>query len=189
MALVGGPILLLAAGCISLLPSAETTVNSPWGSFDEAKLAFDRIVPHETTAAGLKELGFDPFSTPNIEILTYLDIIQRFMPNPSIKPGDLDEDLRACISVRDCCVAYEVDVREVESWRYGNVLLDVFGFRRKTREAGWEFKALIVLRDDIVVYKLWGGKPRLNESRKRKNPLGPLQESGDLLLEAGKGAL
>ena len=47
---------------------------------------------------------------------------------------------------------------------------------RKTRETGWNFKALVVLNCGKVVYKLWSGGPGLERCETKKKPLGPLQE-------------
>lgn len=174
-------LVLLVTGCAFLLPSAKITVRSPWKSFNHAKETFDRIIPYHTTKEDLKALKFDPLTTPNIDIITYLDIIQRFMENPSIKTSDLAEGLQDCIAAKDKCRAYEIFIKNVKRKRKGNAFLDIFNFKRVHKETGWEFRALIVMREDLVVYKLWGGKPAIDETVKKKNPLGPLQESEDIL--------
>ncbi|MDP2166902.1 MAG: hypothetical protein Q8J64_01065 [Thermodesulfovibrionales bacterium] len=179
-------IVFMTSGCSSLLPQARQTTRSPWETFDEAKAAYDRIIPYETTTAELRELGYDPFSTPNIKILTYLDIVERFMANPSIKKQDLDEGVQSCLELKNYCSAYEAAPQNITSKRYGNVLLDLFNFRRKTKESGWKFTALIVLVDRVVVYKLWGGNPIIDNYSEKKNPLGPLQETEDIVREATK---
>ena len=180
--------LLVAAitmsGCGSLLPSSKHTSKSPWDSFEDAKTAFDKITPYETTTTEMQALGFDPFTTPNIRIHTYVDIMDRFMPNPSMKKEDLAEGIQFCIDAKEGCSAYEFDPQVIKSKRYGNVLLDLFNFRRKSTETGWRFEALVVIIDDIVVYKLWGGNPIIDQNKETKNPLGPLQNSGDILKEA-----
>jgi hypothetical protein len=177
-------ILVFTAGCGSLLPSSKQTTRSPWHTFADAKAAFDKIIPFQTSAKEMRELGFDPFSTPNIEILTYVDIMNLFMPNPSINIEDLDEGIRACIKAKSICTAYEFDPQILHSERHGNVMLDLFNFRRKTVESGWRFEALIVLVNDTVVYKLWGGNPIIDQQRDTKNPLGPLQNTGDMFRRA-----
>ncbi|KAF0146007.1 MAG: hypothetical protein FD156_375 [Nitrospirae bacterium] len=177
-------LVLASAGCGSLLPSVKQTTRSPWETFDEAKNAFDKIILYKTSTEELQRLGFSPFSTPNIKIITYLDIIQRFMANPSIKKEDLDNGLQTCIDAKSNCSAYEVQPKFIASQRYGSVLLDLFNFSRKTHQSGWEFEALIVIVHDTVVYKLWGGKPAIDESKETKNPLGPLQDASDLLFDA-----
>src|SRR4030066_2431409 len=183
-------IALITVGCGSLLPSVkETTKTYWWGSFDEAKIAFEQIIPYKTTIEELQKLGFDPFQTPNLKILTYLDIIQRFMFNPSIKKEELDEVIQNCIDAKTDCRAYEIQLKNITKKRYGNVFLDLLNFKRSTKESGWEFEALIVIVNNNVVYKLWGGKPIIDESMEIKNPLGPLQNPSDLLIDTTKGML
>jgi len=179
-------ILLLMTGCSSssYLPSGKETVRSPWQNFNDVKTAFDKITPHKTDREALKSLGFDPFTTPNIEMINYLDITRRFMPNQSIRKEDLDQSLQRCLDQRDHCHAYEVLLRQASQERYGNVFFDLFNFRRKTQLTGWEFRAIIVMQDDLVVYKLWGGKPNIDENRDQKNPFGPFQSSEKLLWHA-----
>ena len=103
------------------------------------------------------------------------------MFNPSIKKEDLDQGIQACIDARINCRAYEIKLQNILRKRYGNVFLDVFNFRRRTHETGWEFEALIVMVNGTVVYKIWGGTPVIDESREIKNPLGPLQDPTDIL--------
>ncbi len=176
-------ILLGGSGCSSsaYLPSARETVQSPWQDFNDVKASFDQIIPYQTNAQELKAMGFDPFTTPNMQMINYLDITQRFMPNQSIKKEDLDQGLQHCLNERDRCHAYEVNLRQMKQDRYGNVFFDLFNFRRKNKLTGWEFKAIIVMQDDLVVYKLWSGKPKIDENRDHKNPFGPLQSSEQLL--------
>lgn len=172
---------LILTGCTSLLPSSKTTTESPWETFDDAKKNFDRILPYKTKNEDLKALSFHPYATENVEILTYLDIIQRFMPNPSIQMKDLDPGLQDCLKYKELCYAYEINIQNMKSKRFGNVVLDLFSFKRKSEDYGWNFKALIVLNEDLVIYKLWGGKPNTHEFREHNKPLGPLQESESIL--------
>lgn len=167
---------LLQAGCASMFSSGRTSVKSPWGDFAEAKAAFDEIKPGQTTKEELKDLGFDPFTNPNVRILTYLDIQNRFLPNDSIRREDLPEAVRASLAAQERSQAYELDITVTHSKRYGNLFLDMLSFNRKTRETGWNFKALILFNDGTVVYKLWSGQPMVERYEQRKRPLGPLQE-------------
>jgi hypothetical protein len=167
-------------GCSALLPTVKRTTPSPWQSFHEAKASFDKIAPYKTTKEGLKQLGFDPFLTPNVKILTYLDIATAMTSDTK---KSIDKGLEACIKAKNECHAYEFEPKIIKRKRYGNFWLDFFNFRKKIRETGWKFKAFIVVVNDTVVYKLWGGDPLIEEKTDIKNPLGPLQDSGDLLIE------
>jgi hypothetical protein len=177
-------IAFLLQGCASssMLPSAQVETITPWQSFDEAKAAFDRIEPNRSTLRDIRALGFDPHLTANIQILTYVDIINRFRPTQAIGKEDLAPAIRQCLEVKDECRAFEVKSSNIHRQRYGNVLADLFSFRRRTRETGWQFEALIVMDDGLVIYKLYGGKPTIENYEDRKNPLGPLQSTESLML-------
>jgi len=158
-----------------MLPSSRQTATGRWNTFEEAKAAFDRIVPNRTTVAELEGLGFSPLGTTNVRILTYLNIIQRFMINPSIRKEDLDEGLQVCLTAKANCRVLEFQLRHVEQQRHGGVFADLFKFKRKTQQTGWEFEAMIAVVDNVVVYKLWSGRPSIDETREISNPLGPIQ--------------
>jgi hypothetical protein len=89
------------------------------------------------------------------------------------------EGIPICINAKAECQAYKFEPKIIHTKRYGNVFLDLFNFKRKSQESGWQFSALIVLIDDTVVYKLWSGNPLINEDLETRNPLGPLQNPGD----------
>ena len=162
--------------CSTLLPSAKQYTESPWESHDAVKNAYDHIVPGQTTLKELAGLGFDPFVTPNVEFLNYLDIIQKFMPNQSIRIEDLDPAIQTCLKVKELCTGLKVSPEWASNKRYGNLFLDMFNFDRKTRTSGWRFEALLVVVDNVVVYKLSSGQPKVLRDENRRNPLGPLQD-------------
>lgn len=170
-------------GCGGVLPSKQSTVESPWQSFDQAKASYDRIMPGETRVEDLRDLGFDPRHTPNMRRLHYLELIDLFMPHISIQRNDLDPALRACLDAREACFAYEISPAVTLNRRRGNVALDLFGFRRETEVNGWQFRSLIVLHDETVAYKLWSGEPSIQRAESERRPLGPLQNSGEKLIE------
>jgi hypothetical protein len=172
-----------------LLPSETKRAEAAWNSFDEAQAAFDKIAPHQTTLAELKKMGFDPRITSNVKVLTYLDLIERFLPNASLSLKDLQPDVRTCIEAKDDCHAFELAIDQTQNKRYGNVCLDVFGFKQKTRVTGWRFKALIILKDDVVAYKLRSGEPNVLRFEKKLKPLGPLQELDRLLMKGIDGMM
>lgn len=174
--MVGSLTALLTGGCSNLLPTIDQSVEFRWNSYEEVKQSFDRIQPGQTTVEDLKELGFDPFENPNIRVLNYLEITQRFIPNASIRLVDLHPAIRACLEAKTACQGYEISPKILHSQRYGNVVLDVFNFRRKTRTTGWSFQGLMVVNAGQVVYKLAGGQPSVLELEDKENPLGPLQD-------------
>jgi len=175
-----GIVLLAAllAACSSLLPRAQSHTYSPWQSYEEAQQTFDRIVPHQTTLQELRDLKLDPKENPNITILNYSDVLRRFLPSPSINPADLDSGVKECIEAKTACQGYEVTQASMKRTRYGVFLLDFFNFRRRTDVAGWRFNGVVLIKNDVVIYKLTGGQPTIHENEDTVNPLGPLQGIG-----------
>jgi hypothetical protein len=171
----------LLTGCTSLLPRSKETTKSPWQTYREAQQTFDQIVPGKTTAAELKDLSLDPETVPNIAILNYSDVLRRFMLNQSLTLSDLDHGVQDCIRAKIVCRGYEINQRLVTKQRNGNFWLDVFGFKRDTQIDGFRFNALVLLKDGVVVYKLTGGQPVIQESEHTQNPLGPVQSIGNKL--------
>ncbi len=165
----------ITMGCSNLLPTVEQVTVSSWNSYGEVQQSFDKITLGKTTTEELKELGFDPFANPNIKLLNYLELTRIFIPNNSIRLTDLHSDIQTCLKVKTACQGYEVSPKFVNAERYGNAALDVLNFRRKTRTTGWKFQGLIILNENLVVYKLQSGQPNILELEDNKNPLGPLQ--------------
>lgn len=84
--------------------------------------------------------------------------------------------VRHSIDAKEASVAYDLDLSVINSQRFGNLALDILAFNRKTHETGWNFKALILLNHDKVLYKLWSGQPKMDRVEQKKKPLGSLQE-------------
>lgn len=174
-------LLLLAgaavtAGCKNLFPHSQSTTLSRWQNYSDVETAFGAIAPYYTTVDDLRTRGFHPEATPNVKILTYVDIIQTFMPTPAIRVQDLPEGVRECIEAKEHSRAYLVELHNLKDKRHGNLFLDIFGFKRFTHTTGWEFKGLILIKEDLVVYKLSSGEPRVSRDDNKVRPLGPLQE-------------
>lgn len=179
------PALILAlcfGGCSSLLPKGESETAGPWQNFAEAQSTFDQIVPHQSTLEDIRKLHLDPATNTNITILNYSDVLRRFIPSPNINVGDLDSGVQECISAKKACKGYEVNQEVLKRQRYGNFLADFLNFNRKEDIVGWRFNGLILIKDDLVVYKLSGGEPNIHKNEQNKNPLGPLQGIGGALL-------
>ena len=178
---------VLLTACGSPLPRTEDVTKSPWTSFEQVMASYKKVTLNKTTDQELQQLGFDPYSTPNVKILSYLDVIQRFMPTNSVKLEQLPPSVSSCIAKLDKCIAYEAHPGIIKRKRVGSVFKDLLGFKRKTIETGWRFDALIVLNNGVAVYKIWSGTPIMDSEKTRNNPLGPLQGSGGSLARDALG--
>ena len=166
-------------GCESsqaLLPSQIDSDNGAFDSYADVQHAYDRIQPGATAVTDLSKMGFDVDTAANVEVLSYLGVIERFMPRELIHMDDLDPAVRECLQSRVECTAYIFRPQRVVKRRIGNVPLDLLGFRRTTEQSGWAAEILFVIRDDRVIYKLWAGKPHMDGTRESIQPLGPFQD-------------
>lgn len=172
---------LVLVGCSSLLPRTRETMPSGWKSFEQAMQSYDAIEPYRTDTAQLQPLGFDAGTNPNVRILSYLEVLERFLPSQLLTREDLAPGLLDCLTAGELCRAFEVNQRRTNNRRYGNFFADFLNFRRKTETTGWEFNAVIVLRENLVIYKIWSGQPQILTHEESTNPLGPLQSVGPSL--------
>jgi hypothetical protein len=177
--LISVAICLCLAGCGAMLPHGNHAVEGPWKSFEEAQQAFDKITPYQTRVTDLQALGLDPTSVPNITLLNYSDVLIRFVPSPSINSAELDAGVQDCIKSKAACKGFEIDQKHIKRIRAGNFWSDFLNFRRQVDIRGWHFKGMLLIKDDVVVYKLISGQPQIREMEYNSNPLGPLQGIGE----------
>jgi len=188
MAAVIVEVMLLTGGCACLFPSNQSTTLCRWKSWSEVNAAFDQIAPDHTTIRDLQIMGFDPSVTPNIKIIPLADILQLFLPNASVRVSDLPEGVREYIESRKNNPAYLVELQDIRDKRHGDIILDIFSFKRQTHQSGWRFKGLILMTNDVVVYRLSSGEPQVASEDKKIKPLGPFQELDGSVLGWCRGA-
>lgn len=171
----------MVSGCSSMLPRIHTQ-SSPFHSFDEARNAIEGLTPMKSDVVALSKLGIDPVKQPNTVILTHADIVRRFVPSALLQRTDLDPGVLACLEARDACRGWEITAARIARDRTGNFFADFTNFSRRTETTGWRFNALILLVNDVVVYRAWSGQPNVNELEVNTNPLGPLQDMGPAII-------
>lgn len=172
-------LLALTTGCQSMFMSNRTATESRWTNWDQVTVAFNSIVPNRTTVTDLKKMGFDPTVTPNISIMPFVDIVPIFMPNPNITMADLPVGVQVYVEAKTNNCAYRVVLQDVKEKRHGNLVLDMFGFKRLTHQSGWRFKGLILIKNSVVVYTLSSGEPDISSEESIIKPLGPFQDMQD----------
>jgi hypothetical protein len=181
--LAGLPALALSA-CAQLLPEQAIDTHPAFDTFAAATLAVERIQPFRTRVDELGALGFDIQGLHNATLIAYPDLVARLAPNSSVPFQELDAGIRACILAREACRAYQFHFWSERRERRGGFLADFFNFERTTAVAGWHLEALIVVRDDTVLFRSFGGEPDNSRIEHQRNPLGPLQSAGDQLMGA-----
>ena len=174
---------LASVGCSTLLPTAKHEVVSDWSSYDSAATSLRRMEAHASTRGDVHHAGLDPASNPAVTMLHFGDVLQRFAPAALIEPADVERGIRDCLRAGKRCSGYSIAVKKTDRQRVGNFWLDSFNFKRETVTTGWSFEALLVFVDDLLVYQLIGGQPRIRIYELQISPLGPLQSVGDQMLQ------
>lgn len=172
-------VVTVVGGCTGMLPAGRQETVTPWHSFEDAKEAYEKIIPYKTTRAELHELGYDPTQTANVTILNFSQVVKTVIPRTSYVLDDLPQGMRDCVRAEEKCFGYQLEQSQIKRKRVGNFFLDFLNFDRETLITGWRFGALVVLVDGTVVYKQWSGQPMVRQVERNRNPLGPLQGAGD----------
>ena len=170
-----------------VLPTSDDVSETNFQSFGAVEAAYGNVVAGQTQLPELAALGFDVSNAPNVERLSYLGVMDRFMPGSSLKFDQLAGPVQNCIEAQEKCSAIVFRPSRIHSRRTGNVLLDMMGFERLTIEAGWSAEVIFLMQDGRVVYKVLQGKPRIKEVHEQFSPLGPLQDLGGTAVGIGRG--
>ena len=175
-------LVLVGCGGLGLLPRQTDIKNTSFRNYHAVETAYQEITPGTTRASDLSQIGFDASEAPNVEVLSYLGVIERFMPRDSIKFDNLDPSVQACIEARDRCTAYVFRPERLHQRRMGSIFLDMFGFERETVSYGWSAEVMVLVLDGRVAYKVMSGHPNIQNFEDKVQPLGPLQDLGDTAL-------
>lgn len=182
-------LLLVGCGGLGLLPRETNVNNTKFQSYSELTAAYDGIMPGKTTVSDLDRLGFNSATSSNVEILSYLGVIERFMPRDSIRFDHLDPAVQGCIEARDQCTAFVFRPQRLEQERQGNIFLDILGFERTTVSKGWSAEVTLLVENGRIAYKVISGKPRIEDMHDSVQPLGPLQDVGSFAAGAASHVL
>jgi hypothetical protein len=169
---------LVGCGGLGLLPHKSDNANETFKTYTDVEAAYRGIIPGHTKASELTGLGFDAADQPNVEVLSYLGVIERFMPRDSISFDHLAHPVQSCIEAQDRCSAYVFRPAQLEQERTGNIILDLLGFERTTHDHGWSAEVVLLVQDGRVAYKVMSGRPNIQGYHDDIQPLGPLQDLG-----------
>jgi hypothetical protein len=181
---VGGCAWMPGAG--EFLPS-QVEADGGFDSYSAVKAAYDQIEPG-MTETNLCDLGFNPEKSSNAEMLSYLGVIERFVPRDSIRYDTLPEAVRDCIEAQDHCQAFVFHPSRLSHTRSGDFFMDFFGFKRVTTDVGWSADIVFLVRDHQVVYKIMSARPYIADVHNVRQPLGPLQDVSNAIAAASMGA-
>src|SRR5512140_3646968 len=97
---------LVGCGGLGLLPHETKVSSNSFQTYEQVQAAYTDVVPGATRLTDLPKLGFDTTTTPNVEILSYLGVIERFMPRNTVSFDRLAPPVQSCIESQDRCSAF-----------------------------------------------------------------------------------
>jgi hypothetical protein len=175
-------LVLVGCGGLGLLPHESDVKNTSFKSYSEVQVAYQQIAPGQTRTGDLAEIGFDSNESPNVEVLSYLGVIEKFLPRDSIRFDALDPTVQKCIEARDRCTGFVFHPERLHKERLGNWFLDILGFQRTTVNYGWSAEIVLLVMDGHVAYKVMSGRPHIEDFHHDIQPLGPFQDLGGTVL-------
>ena len=173
---------LVGCGGLGLLPRESEMKNTSFKSYQDVQVAYEQIAPGHTRTVDLITIGFDANDSPNVEVLSYLGVIERFIPRDSIRFDNLDPVVQQCIEARERCTGYVFHPERLHKERLGSWVLDVLGFQRTTLNYGWSADIVLLVMDGHVAYKIMSGRPHIEDFHHDVSPLGPFQDLGGTVL-------
>ena len=180
---LGGVLLFAAAGCGGVLPHESSVDTGKFETYDQVMASYNGIDLGKTRRHDLGRLGFDTQTTPNIQVLSYTDIVNHFLPSETMRLEQAPANARRCLETPERCSGYVYELAHSQKQRNGGVVSDLLGIERDTVSNGWSVKIVLLLQDGVVVYKEISGRPFIEERQNKSQPLGPFQD-----LSTGLGA-
>lgn len=177
---------LLLSACASWLPESHSD-NTPFKSFAEAQQAVESLVPMQSDSKTLESNGFSLAKHPNLILLTHADVVRRFLPTSLLRREDIDPGILHCLEAGGACHGIEVSGAKISRQRRGSFWADFLNFQRRTETRGWRFTTVILMVDELVVYRSWSGQPEIDEVEVTRNPLGPFQDIGPPTVNTAAG--
>jgi hypothetical protein len=157
LAIVIAVLAMVGCGTLTLLPRQTDGPVTRVISIKDLTVAYTRIQPGETRATELAHLGFDP-AGGNAQTLSYLGVMERFMPRDSVRFDRLDEAVRDCIEARDHCTALVFRTGDRFSAPMGNGILSAFGLG-SSAAADRRPEVTLLVRNGRVAFKMISGMP------------------------------
>jgi hypothetical protein len=176
----GALVLVFLSGCAttSLMDNSSdvSSGGADWKSYADAKVFFDKIEVGKTHDKDLASLGLDLDIAKNLRTLATPTFVALFSDSSFANYDRLPPAVQKCLKYEEHCVGYKIHKDSVQKSGTGSLALRVLKFKEENIIRGFEVKILLLIHNDIVVYKDIEGTPNGTERYEiKKRPLGPLE--------------
>jgi hypothetical protein len=152
--------------CVAILALLGNAMRPLWLSSDETRttqqlsnnhdlvLAYSRIHPGVTRASELAGYGFDS-SSRGARLLSYLAIMESFIPHDSEQFDRLDAAVQTCVAARERCSALIFQPADSPGSNKAHGIFTAFGMGAEA--ASRTPQVTLLIRDGRVTFKLMTG--------------------------------
>ena len=170
---------MLLGGCATslLMPSSDdqTVGDVDWKNYAEAEKFYNKIKRGETTVGDLSTLGLNLKVSKNVVILDRTSLLALFMANVPGSFEYIDDSVKQCLKSGESCTPYIFRKDESKEEGTGSLILRMLNFKKESVIRGWSVEMLVLVHNNVVVYKQIKGTPNGTERTKQeRHPLGPL---------------
>ena len=157
-AVVIAVLAMVGCGALTLLPRQNDPVPVRLVTIKDLAAAYGRVQPGTTRATQLTAMGFD-LGMANSQALSYLGVMERFMPRDSVRFDRLSAAVQDCIVARDHCTALVFRSMERARSSAGAGILTAFGLGAAAAGTERPPEVTLLVRDGRVTFKMISGLP------------------------------
>ena len=147
-------MVLVSGIVLAELPRQGDVAQSKTLTGRDLVAAYARIQPGLTRASQLARLGLDT-GAANTQLLSYLGVMERFMPRDSVAFDRLDVAVRDCIDARDRCTALVFRSSDPAGGAIARGFLSTFGL--DAAAAADTPRVTLLIRNGRVAFKMMSG--------------------------------
>jgi hypothetical protein len=155
-------IVLVSGIVLAELPRHGDVAQSKILTGRDLVAAYARIQPGLTRASQLARYGLDT-GAANTQVLSYLGVMERFMPSDSVAFDRLDLAMRECIGARDGCTALVFRASDPARAAIARDLLSTFDLGASA--AADTPRVTLLIRHGRVAFKMMSGIAAPNDTR------------------------
>ena len=146
--------IVLVGGVVHIeLPRQGDAAQSKVLTGRDLLAAYERIRPGLTRASQLGRFGLD--TAAHAQVLSYLGVMERFMPHNSVAFDRLDAGVRDCIAARDRCMALVFRAADPAKAATEHGLFSTFGLGAAA--AANTPQITLLIRNGRVAFKMMSG--------------------------------
>ena len=155
--LVVSALALLGNAIVSLLPHSDGTALQRALTKADLINGYSHVRPGQTRALQLSRYGLEA-SSAGTQVLSYLGMMERFVPHDTARFDTLDPAIKNCVAVQDHCAAMVFRSANPAKVATGHGLFAALALDAEATPQTTQ--VVLLIRDGRVAFKMISGVPR-----------------------------